>query len=74
MCKTRVSWNGVGLKITTELKRLIENGVKAGEKMQIELTPQLEMKAFMKMQDLNISQKKLLECIYGLKNKKISYM
>lgn len=29
---------GVGLKITTELKRLIENGVKAGEKMQIELT------------------------------------
>ncbi len=30
---------GVGLKITTELKRLIENGVKAGEKMQIELTP-----------------------------------
>lgn len=30
---------GVGLKIITELKRLIENGVKAGEKMQIELTP-----------------------------------
>ena len=30
---------GVGLKITTELKRLIENGVKVGEKMQIELTP-----------------------------------
>lgn len=30
---------GVGLKITTELKRLIESGVKAGEKMQIELTP-----------------------------------
>ena len=30
---------GVGLKITTELKRLIENGVKAGEKMQMELTP-----------------------------------
>ena len=30
---------GVGLKITTELKRLKENGVKAGEKMQMELTP-----------------------------------
>ena len=31
--------NGIGLKIVNELKRLIENGVKEGEKMQIELTP-----------------------------------
>ena len=30
---------GIGLKIVNELKRLIENGVKEGEKMQIELTP-----------------------------------
>lgn len=30
---------GVGLKITTELKRLIEENVAEGEKMQIELTP-----------------------------------
>ncbi|MBR2240237.1 MAG: GNAT family N-acetyltransferase [Clostridia bacterium] len=30
---------GIGLKITTELKRLIESNVKDGEKMQIELTP-----------------------------------
>lgn len=30
---------GIGLKITTELKRLIEENVKEGEKMQIELTP-----------------------------------
>lgn len=30
---------GIGLKITTELKRLIESNVKEGEKMQIELTP-----------------------------------
>lgn len=37
--KPEFQWIGVGLKITTELKRLIENGVKAGEKMQIELTP-----------------------------------
>lgn len=30
---------GIGLKITSELKRLIEVNVKDGEKMQIELTP-----------------------------------
>jgi len=30
---------GIGLKITNELKRLIEVNVKDGEKMQIELTP-----------------------------------
>ena len=30
---------GIGLKITNELKRLIEENVKEGEKMQIELTP-----------------------------------
>lgn len=30
---------GIGLQITSELKRLIEVNVKDGEKMQIELTP-----------------------------------
>lgn len=30
---------GIGLKITSELKRLIEENVADGEKMQIELTP-----------------------------------
>lgn len=30
---------GIGLKIVSELKRMIEDGVKKGEKMQIELTP-----------------------------------
>lgn len=30
---------GVGLRITTELKKLIEDNVCEGEKMQIELTP-----------------------------------
>ena len=30
---------GIGLKITNELKKLIEENVKEGEKMQIELTP-----------------------------------
>ena len=30
---------GIGLKITKELKRLIEENVKEGEKIQIELTP-----------------------------------
>ena len=31
--------NGIGLKIVNELKQMIEDGVKEGEKMQIELTP-----------------------------------
>ena len=30
---------GIGLKIVNELKKMIEDGVKVGEKMQIELTP-----------------------------------
>ncbi len=37
--KPEFQGHGVGLKITTELKRLIENDVAEGEKMQIELTP-----------------------------------
>jgi len=37
--KPKFQGNGIGLKIVNELKRLIENGVKDGEKMQIELTP-----------------------------------
>lgn len=31
--------HGIGLKIINELKRLIENNITEGEKMQIELTP-----------------------------------
>ena len=37
--KPEFQGHGIGLKITTELKRLIENDVAKGEKMQIELTP-----------------------------------
>lgn len=37
---------GVGLKITKELKKLIEENVKDGEKMQIELTPTAGNEAF----------------------------
>lgn len=37
--KPEFQGHGIGLKITTELKRLIENNVAEGEKMQIELTP-----------------------------------
>lgn len=36
----------IGLKIVNELKRLIEDGVKEGEKMQIELTPTAGNEAF----------------------------
>ena len=37
---------GIGLKITNELKRLIESNVNKGEKMQVELTPTAGNEAF----------------------------
>lgn len=37
--KPKFQGRGIGLKIVTELKRLIEENVREGEKMQIELTP-----------------------------------
>lgn len=37
--KPEFQGQGIGLKITSELKRLIEENVADGEKMQIELTP-----------------------------------
>lgn len=37
--KPEFQGRGIGLKITTALKRLIENNIAEGEKMQIELTP-----------------------------------
>ncbi len=37
---------GIGLIIVNELKKLIEESVKAGEKMQIELTPTAGNEAF----------------------------
>lgn len=37
--KPEYQGKGIGLKIATELRYMIENGVKPGEKMQIELTP-----------------------------------
>ena len=37
---------GIRLKITSELKKLIENNVSDGEKMQIELTPTAGNEAF----------------------------
>ena len=37
--KPEFQGNGIGLKIVNELKRLIEDSVKEGEKIQIELTP-----------------------------------
>lgn len=37
--KPKFQEHGIGLKIITELKRLIENNIAEEEKMQIELTP-----------------------------------
>lgn len=37
--KPEYQGKGIGLKILNKLKQMIEDGVKVGEKMQIELTP-----------------------------------
>lgn len=44
--KPEFQGQGIGLKITAELKRLIEENVANGEKMQIELTPTAGNEAF----------------------------
>ena len=37
--KPKFQGKGIGLKIVNELKKMIENGVNTGDKIQIELTP-----------------------------------
>lgn len=37
--KPEFQGNGIGSKIVNELRRMVEDSVKLGEKMQIELTP-----------------------------------
>lgn len=44
--KPEFQGHGIGLKITNELKRLIETNVSEGEKMQIELTTTAGNEAF----------------------------
>ena len=44
--KPEFQGQGIGLRITNELKRLIETSVSEGEKMQIELTPTAGKEAF----------------------------
>lgn len=44
--KPEYQGKGIGLKIVTKLKEMIEDGVKKGEKMQIELTPTAGNEAF----------------------------
>ena len=44
--KPEFQGQGIGLKITSELKKLIEDNVSDGEKMQIELTPTAGNEAF----------------------------
>lgn len=44
--KPEFQGQGIGLKITAELKKLIEENVANGEKMQIELTPTAGNEAF----------------------------
>ena len=53
--KPEYQGKGIGLKIVTKLKEMIEDGVKEGEKIQIELTPTAGNEAFYQKQDSNIN-------------------
>lgn len=44
--KPEFQGKGIGLIIATELRKMIEEGVKEGEKMQVELTPTAGKEAF----------------------------
>ena len=44
--KPEYQGRGIGLKIVTKLKEMVEEGVQEGEKMQIELTPTAGNEAF----------------------------
>ena len=55
--KPEFQGNGIGLKIVNELKRMIEEGVKEGEKMQIELTPTAGNEEFYKKAGFEESKK-----------------
>lgn len=46
--KPKFQGKGIGLKIVNELKRMIEDGVEVGKKMQIELTPTAGNEGFYK--------------------------
>lgn len=46
--KPKFQGKGIGLKIVNELKKMIENGVNVGDKMQIELTPTVGNEEFYK--------------------------
>ena len=57
--KPEFQGNGIGLKITNELKRLIETNVSEGEKMQIELTPTAGNEIFYKKAGFKYNPEKI---------------
>lgn len=57
--KPEFQGKGIGLKITSELKKLIEKNVAEGEKMQIELTPTAGNEAFYEKAGFKYKPKKI---------------
>ena len=57
--KPEFQGHGIGLKITNELKRLIETNVSEGEKMQIELTPTAGNEIFYKKAGFKYNPEKI---------------
>ena len=65
--KPEFQGNGIGLKITNELKRLIETNVIEGEKMQIELTPTAGNEAFYEKADFKYKPDKITDMYLWIK-------
>lgn len=59
---------GIGLKITTELKNLIEKNVAEGEKMQIELTPTAGNETFYEKAGFKYNPEKITGMYLWIKN------
>lgn len=57
--KPEFQGHGIGLKIVSELKRLIEENVSDGEKMQIELTPTFGTENFYKSAGFKYNPEKI---------------
>lgn len=67
--KPEFQGHGIGLKITNELKRLIETNVSEGEKMQIELTPTAGNEAFYEKAGFKYKPDKITGMYLWIKNK-----
>ena len=68
--KPEFQGQGIGLRITSELKKIIEENVLDGEKMQIELTPTAGNEAFYEKAGVKYNPDKITEMYLWIKKQK----